>query len=303
MDRKALVTGASGFIGRHVSSFFSKQGWDVIGMGHGDFNDRNEWGVREWHRSEITLDSLKLYAGRPDIVVHCAGGASVGASIAEPLADFERTVYSLAQVMEYVRLRSPESRVVYPSSAAVYGFADKTPITEESSLRPVSPYGAHKKMAEEVCLSYSASFGVSSAVVRLFSVYGPGLRKQLLWESCKKIKKGEVGFWGTGSETRDWLHVEDAAGLLFLAGDTASEGCPIVNGGFGAGVTVREFLSEVFKCFGRADSPVFNGKDREGDPLYYEADIKKARLLGWSPKVNWKDGVREFVEWFKKSGL
>ncbi len=303
MSEKALITGASGFIGRHTARLFSARGWVVTGIGHGEFKDFKDWGLSEWQRSDITLDSLRSFAGRPDLIVHCAGGASVGASIAEPLADFERTVHTTASVMEYVRRYSPGARVVYPSSAAVYGAAERTPIPEEALLRPMSPYGAHKKMAEEVCRSYSASFGVGTAIVRLFSVYGPGLKKQLLWEGCRKIRNGEKDFWGAGSEVRDWLHVEDAAGLLFIAGEKASRESPAVNGGSGEGVTVREFLQEAFRRFGRDDGPVFSGKAREGDPLRYEADISKARLWGWSPKTGWRQGVGEYVEWFRKSGL
>src|SRR5574337_1873638 len=128
MSEKALITGASGFIGRHVARLFSARGWVVTGIGHGEFGDFKEWGLSEWRRSDITLDGLKSLAGRPDLIVHCAGGASVGASIAGPLADFERTVHTTASVMEYVRLLSPGTKVVYPSSAAVYGAVESMPI-------------------------------------------------------------------------------------------------------------------------------------------------------------------------------
>jgi UDP-glucose 4-epimerase len=300
-DKRALVIGANGFLGRFVARLYSRKGYMVQGLGHGRFtpDERRLWGVDGWHECDVTLDSLREHGGAPDVIVHCAGSGSVGFSMAEPLADFERTVVTTACVLEYVRLFAPGARVVYPSSGGVYGAAERLPISEDAPLKPVSPYGVHKKMAEELCRSYGSSFGVASAVVRLFSVYGPGLRKQLLWDSCGKISRGELSFWGTGEETRDFLHVEDAADFLYTAGERASAESPVVNCGSGRGVTVREILGEVLACFGGGGEIEFNGSVRPGDPRDYEADITKARGWGWSPQTALADGVRGYVEWFK----
>jgi UDP-glucose 4-epimerase len=177
---------------------------------------------------------------------------------------------------------------------------EKLPIAESDPLLPVSPYGVHKKISEEMCCSYARNFGLSVAIVRLFSVYGIGLRKQLLWDACMKIRDGGNGFFGSGMETRDWLHINDAASLLFTASERASSECPIVNGGAGQGVLVRDVLSELFDCFGRSDAPQFSGAARTGDPVHYIADI--SRLAGWSwhPNMQWREGMREYAEWFKK---
>ncbi len=303
-DRKVLILGGRGFLGRHVARLYAGEGFEVTGLGHGFFSEeeKQRWGASSWREGDITAENLKKYGGRPDVIVHCAGSGSVGFSLLDPLNDFRRTVESTVHVLEFARLFSPGSRVVYPSSAGVYGAAAKLPTPEESPLRPVSPYGVHKKMAEDLCRSYAGSFGVKAAIVRLFSVYGAGLKKQLLWDSCRKISRGEKEFFGTGSETRDWLHVEDAARLLFIAGERASADCPVVNGGSGAGVAVREVLSEVFLRFDRKDAPVFTGAARPGDPADYAADIKKAAGWGWRPEIGWREGVAGYVEWFRKEG-
>jgi len=301
-DKKVLILGARGFLGRHVARLYAGEGFEVTGLGHGVFSEaeKRRWGVSSWHEDDITLESLKKYGGRPDFILHAAGSGSVGFSLTDPLNDFRRTVESTAHVLEFVRLFSPGAKVVYPSSAGVYGAAEKLPTPEDCPLRPVSPYGVHKMLAEDLCRSYARSFGVSSAIVRLFSVYGAGLRKQLLWDTCKKISREELEFFGTGAETRDWLHVEDASRLIFIAGGKASPDCPAVNGGSGAGVTVREVLSEVFLQFNRKDAPVFTGAARPGDPTDYAADIEKASGWGWKPRIGWREGVAEYVEWFRK---
>lgn len=299
--KTALVTGAYGFIGRYVARQLARDGYRVIGLGHGTWarEEWKMWGIAEWHVSDVTLETLVIYAGEPDVIVHCAGSGSVGFSMTHPYQDFQRTVVTSVAVLEFARLYAPQARVAYPSSASVYGKVQKLPIAETDPLSPTSPYGVHKCLVEDLCESYARHFSISVAVVRLFSVYGVGLRKQLLWDASQNIMHGENSFFGTGEEVRDWLHVEDAAGLLITAAGYASTGCPIVNGGLGVGVTVREILTELFACFDRADAPNFTGAPRRGDPAGYEADISLARAWRWQPKVERSRGLREYAAWIK----
>jgi UDP-glucose 4-epimerase len=262
-----------------------------------------KWGISEWHSADITLESLITYAGEPDVIVHCAGSGSVGFSISHPYQDFQRTVATTQTVLEFARLYAPNTRIAYPSSAAVYGVVTKLPITETDPLCPASPYGVHKRLTEELCESYARHFCINIAVVRLFSVYGAGLRKQLLWDASQKIMRGENIFFGSGEEIRDWLHVEDAANLLITASSHASVNCPLVNGGTGVPTTVHQILTELFTCFERADAPNFSGAARSGDPAGYVADISVARQWGWQPKMERHEGLREYAEWFKSSAL
>ena len=302
MPGTVLITGAYGFIGRNVAKHFANAGWMVIGIGHGSWAREEwwQWGISEWHAVDITTDALLTYAGSPEVIVHCAGSGSVGFSMTHPQQDFQRTVGTTVAVLEFARLHAPQARLVYPSSAGVYGVVEKLPIAESDPLAPVSPYGVHKKISEEICCSYAHHFGVSVALVRLFSVYGIGLRKQLLWDACMKIRNGGDTFFGSGMETRDWLHINDAAALLFAAGERASTECPIVNGGVGQGVLVREVLSELFVCFGRSYTPQFSGALRSGDPVHYIADVSRLCSWDWQPKTPWREGVREYAEWFKQ---
>jgi UDP-glucose 4-epimerase len=299
-NRIALVTGAFGFIGRNVARVLASRGWKVIGLGHGVWSRQEwqAWGIEEWHTCDVTIDSLLTYANDPDILVHCAGSGSVGFSMTHPLQDYQRTVQTTLNVLEFMRLHSPKIRFVYPSSVAVYGNAESLPITEITPLNPVSPYGFHKKIAEDLCISYARNFGAAIAIVRLFSVYGRHLRKQLLWDACTKISRGDYTFFGSGLEKRDWLHINDAAELLLHSYDYASQKPAICNGASGVGVTVRDLLGEVFSCFGLDDEPRFSASLREGDPPKYVGNNEKARSWGWQPKTDWKEGVRDYVQWF-----
>ena len=276
--------------------------WKVIGIGHGDWKDQDieGWGLSEWHEEDITVDSLRRCGAPPATIVHCAGGGSVGASISDPAGDFDRTVMSTLAVAEYVRVDAPATTIVYPSSAAVYGRVSVVPIKETEVLRPVSPYGVHKSMAEQILQSYGACYGVSSVIVRLFSVYGEGLRKQLLWDACMKLSRNETAFGGTGEEIRDWLYVEDAVELLIAASARAAPDCPVVNGGSGRGASVREVLAFLFDCTGRTDTPNFGKQPRAGDPDAYVADITRAQSWGWKAALPWEIGVRNYFGWFNQ---
>ena len=303
MQRTILVTGAHGFLGRHLSRILARRGDRVVGLGHGTW-ERQEWklwGLEEWHSSDITVEALEGCSVSPHAIIHCAGSGSVQVSLSEPGIDMQRTVVTTSAVLEFIRTRRPATRLVYPSSAGVYGIAEHLPISEDAPVAPISPYGTHKRMAEELISSYAASFDVRCAVVRLFSIFGAGLRKQFLWDACRKLMKRDLVFMGTGNEVRDWLHVDDAAALLSVAIDRAGLDCPVVNGGTGTGISVREllnYLAQILQLEG--PQPQFNGVVRKGDPPCYIADIRKAASWGWRPVVDWTERLREYAIWWQK---
>jgi len=286
--RTAVVTGATGFLGTAVVRTLGDAGYTVRLAGLGTRSD------------PLTAERIAAL-DRFELLVHCAGGSSVAASLQDPLDDFEKTVPPLACLLDHIRTRTPQARVVLLSSAAVYGNAEQLPTSETCRIAPVSPYGFHKRMCEELCLSYGHNHGVASVVLRLFSVYGPGLRKQLLWDACRKARAGDVTFAGTGDEERDWLHVDDAAALVVAAAAHASPEVAIFNGAGGAGIRVRDVVGQICRELG-AGAPQFSGSARPGDPQRYVADIARARALGWSPRIDLARGISQFVTWFKEQG-
>jgi UDP-glucose 4-epimerase len=300
LSKRALVTGAHGFIGRQVARSLGGSGARVVGVGHGTWSrdEWRRWGIEAWHASDVTLDALATFADDPDLIVLCAGSGSVGYSIAHPHQDFQRTVETTAAALEYARLHARSARMVLLSSVGVYGAASQHPLRENDPVAPASPYGLHKHFAESMCRFHARQYGLRIAIVRLFSVYGPGLRKQLLWDACTKATHGDFTFGGTGEETRDWLHVLDAVALVEAAAAKASVDCPVVNGGCGVAPTVREVLTVLLAALGRGETPQFSGSTRAGDPAHYLADISAARSWGWAPTIAWPEGVREYARWF-----
>ena len=305
-----FLTGAHGFIGHHTSRYLASLGKKVVGLGHGAWAtaDYEHWGLVDWLNGEVgpaNLDTLASRHGAPEYVIHLAGGSSVGPSFAAPAEDFRRSVVGTSDLAEWVRVHAPQAPIVMASSAAVYGAGHSGPIDEQTRCSPYSPYGFHKHMAELALSSYANSFGLRVACIRFFSVYGPGLRKQLLWDACSKLAQGlpALALGGHGTELRDWLHVEDAARLLFTATAYANTSCPIVNCGTGVGTTVRSIAEQLLHRWNGGTSLSFSGIARTGDPQSLVADNALAQSWGWTPQHDWEAGIAEYVAWFKSIRL
>ena len=306
-----FITGARGFIGRHVAQACAASGASVVGLGHGAWSpaEYRAWGLSNWLNGDISasnLAQLRKTAGTPDQVIHLAGGSAVGAAIAQPREDFQRTVASTVELLEWLRLESPQTRLVAVSSAAVYGAGHDGEIAESALLTPYSPYGHHKLMMEQLCRSHGATYGQRSVVARLFSVYGAGLTKQLLWDACTRLHDGSrsLQLGGTGNELRDWVHVDDVAAVLARIGTQASADVPCINVGRGVATPVREIASRLADAWAQpGDAPVtleFSGQSRPGDPFSLVADVRALDALGLACTREVAGGLAHYAQWFRQ---
>jgi UDP-glucose 4-epimerase len=307
------ITGARGFIGRNLSKWLSQQGYTVAGLGHGAWPEAeaSQWGISLWLNGDIlssNLVHLRSALGVPDIVFHLAGGSSVGAALAAPREDFARTVGTTVELLEWMRREAPQTRLVVLSSAAVYGNGHPGHIDEGATLSPYSPYGHHKLMMEQLCRSYAASYGLASAVVRLFSVYGAGLKKQLLWDLCNKLSAGSesIELSGTGGELRDWTDIRDVVRVLDQVSRLATSKVPVLNGGSGVATSVAaiaEQLSAAWAGSGRAKALRFNGRPRPGDPFSLVAAPSRLQALGFEWRIPIAQGLVDYVHWYRGERL
>ncbi|MBR0694876.1 NAD(P)-dependent oxidoreductase [Bradyrhizobium lablabi] len=301
------VTGANGFIGRYLVGELAGAGHTVHGVGHGalDGAEARRLGLQTWINGEIdsaNLNALASAHGLPSHVFHLAGGSSVGPSIERPFEDFSRTVATTARLLEWLRSSAPESRVIAASSAAVYGADHAGPIPESAVPAPMSPYGQHKLMMEQLCRSYARSFGIRCAVVRLFSVYGPNLRKQLLWDICSRLNAEErsLSLGGTGAEIRDWTDVRDVARLLAgVAELPLPDAFRVINGGSGQGTRVADIADGVVRHWGSNTVVRYSGLARPGDPVSLLADDASVRQMKFDWRIPLDQGLADYVAWFK----
>ena len=301
------ITGAAGFIGHHLTEYLGNGGAMICGL---DYLPQTDGAganhIADWQAGAIDEDSLDALAtrqGRPSIVYHLAGGGSVGASFADPFQDYTSTVAGTATLIEWLRTHAPQAKLIYISSAAVYGDGHDMPIAEDDPKDPYSPYGAHKFAAEQLCISAAKNFAMQIAIVRPFSIYGEGLRKQLLWDCCNRLAVQEepLVLGGTGKEERDWLHVSDLCRIIHLAGEKLSDEPIIINAGTGVAVSVSEVIG-ILTAAWRSDTPYsynFSGESRPGDPFRLVANSNKIAGWSFSPDVAFERGIAAYVAWFK----
>lgn len=301
---RVMVLGASGFIGSHVSAAFLARGFEVVGIGHGKRPERDlaSLGPFRWIEGEITFEGLRALGdlGPFTCAVNCSGSGTVSYAYAQPWLDFHRSVGTTAALLEWARLqKQPTPRVLLLSSAAVYGDIGPRDACEDDACSPISPYGWHKVAAEQLCETYSKHFEVPATVIRLFSVYGEGLRKQLLWDALDKFSRGQFQFFGTGNESRDWVHVEDAAELVALAGLVPGTTFDVFNGG-GVQASVRQVLKQLARAYGVEAQLRFSGEIHPGSPIRLTScHAKASRQLGWEAQIPLQSGLRRYANWFK----
>ncbi len=300
------VTGGNGFIGRHLIQHLAHQSETVYGIGHGviDEADRHRLGLTNWINGEINapnLDSLADQGGAPSAIFHLAGGSSVGRSIEQPYEDFSRTVVATAGLLEWLRRSARDCHLITASSAAVYGAHHSGAISEDADKQPISPYGHHKLIMEQLCNSYAISFGIRATIVRLFSVYGPCLRRQLLWDLCLRLSEGErqLVLSGTGNEVRDWIDVREVVQLLAIIGQDGAQEFRVLNGGSGIGTTVRQVSELVANAWGNDIEVRFSGATRAGDPFSLVADVQQVSPLSSNWRIRVEQGIGHYVSWFK----
>lgn len=297
----AIVTGAGGFLGRHVCRALAISDWQVVGVGNqarAGF-DPKSWGLASWQVGPITAERLLALKLSPALIVHCAGPGTVQESTRDPLGSFDRGVVSVAQVLEFARQCDSMPTLVFPSSAAVYGHRSSQQHTLEgfAASEPISTYGVHKLLAEQLIHNHARLFKIHASIIRFYSLYGSELRKQLPWDACQKLQGPEAHFFGTGAEERDFLHVSDAAAMMLRAHELASPEVPCFDGGSGRSITVRcavEWLREVVNpaCELRWDSGA-----RAGDPQ--RMALRGGRVIpGFTATIDARRGMREYAQWF-----
>ncbi len=304
-----LVTGARGFIGRHLAACLADQDHQVVGVGHGEWAEAEyrARGISTWLNADISfeaLDQLLVECGSPEQVFHLAGGSSVGAAIENPREDFIRTVDSTSILLEWLRREAPASSIVAVSSAAVYGAGHAERISEKAKCLPFSAYGTHKLMMETLCQSYALNYGLRVSIPRLYSVYGSGLKKQLLWDLCGKfMSSGKVELGGSGDELRDWSHVEDVVRGLAQAASVADSSGRVFNLATGIATSVRSIATIVAEQWGGNEAAArlsFSGKARAGDPFSLVADTSVMSSLGIECSRPVSEGIAEYVAWFRE---
>ncbi|AWH72885.1 dTDP-glucose 4,6-dehydratase [Dokdonia sp. Dokd-P16] len=294
---KILIIGSKGFIGSHCVDYFSSFAQvfecDVVT----DYDNANYFLI-----DTVNADYKSCFDNHNyDLCINCSGAASVPDSVKQPLRDFNLNVLNVFKILDAIRQLNPSCKFINLSSAAVYGNPLSLPVVESQNLNPVSPYGYHKDMAENICREFHKLYDLNTCSVRVFSAYGPGLKKQLFWDLYKKsIDKDEVELFGTGNETRDFIYVTDLVHALKLIATGHSFNGESLNLGTGIETSIEDVVTTFYKELNYTGKIKFKGTNRIGDPINWVAQINKIADLGFQPQVSLSQGLHKYTEWLKE---
>jgi UDP-glucuronate 4-epimerase len=313
---KILLTGAAGFIASHLAESLLADGFEVVGLDN--FDDFYDPAVKEENLSRARdhqgfslvrgdiRDSARLEDLPEDIetIVHIAAKAGVRPSILDPVAYYDVNVHGTLRLLEMARTRGIH-RFLFASSSSVYGDNQRVPFSERDPVdHPISPYAATKRAGELLCHTYTHLHELTCLCLRLFTVYGPRQRPDLaIHRFARLLSQGEeIPLFGDGSSERDYTYVEDIlsgirGGLGWIQDNPGLH--DIVNLGGSHPVALRDMARILGEELG-IEPRIRHLPMQPGDVRRTYADIEKARRLwGYGPKWGFRDGVREFVAWFK----
>jgi UDP-glucose 4-epimerase len=304
---KVVITGSNGFIGSGLSTYLNSQGYCVLGIDRPNtFNQLSQSNHPGFTFLPLDIpnplleDWMNIW--RPDFLIHAAGTSSVPLSVSNPLGDFTGSVQLFYYILDTIRRSAPNCKVIFLSSAAVYGNPNHLPVCEDDSVNPVSPYGYNKYLCEKTAELFHRIYHLNICMVRIFSAYGPGLRRQVLWDVCNKaVRDPVVNLIGTGQETRDFIYIDDIVRAIHNLLEKAIFRAETYNLASGIEISINELTRLIIQLMGTSKEIKYSGVGRTGDPIKWRANINKLCGTGYFPKVTLQEGVRNYVGWAKET--
>ncbi len=321
---RVLVTGGAGFIGSHLVDRLLDEGEDVIAiddLSSGTLTNlsdarRSRTGKLTFQRINITSAALPelIAKHRPQVIFHLAAQVDVRKSVKDPINDAMVNIVGTLNVLQ-AAAQTGVAKVVFTSSGGcIYGEPDESrlPVTEEQvflpEALPESPYGVSKKIALDYLRYYRAVQDLDYTALALSNVYGPrqepasevGLEGQVVAIFCRKMLAGRpCTIYGDGTQTRDFVYVDDVVSALLLA--RAGGSGELVNVGTGTETSVKELFDRLAALTGSRYEPIY-GAPRPGElHRIAVAPTKATELLGWTPTTPLEEGLRHTVAWFKST--
>jgi len=292
-----LIIGSKGFIGSHCTNYFSSKHniWqcDVVV----DYTSQNYTQIDAYNADFSDVMQLQKF----DICINCSGAASVPDSLKNPQRDFLLNVTNVFKQLDAIRKYNSDCKYINLSSAAVYGNPKKVPISENHPVDPISPYGVHKKMAEDICKEFNKIYNIGTCSLRIFSAYGEGLKKQIFWDLHEKVKNGfNVDLFGTGNESRDFIHISDVINAIDVVIKYCEFKNDIINVANSEEILIKSVVELFYSNYNRDIKFKFIGKNRKGDPINWFADITKLSGLGYQQNVFLEKGLNNYYKWIQE---
>lgn len=305
--KEVIVTGGAGFIGSHLVDHLVESGNDVTVID--DLSTgREEWVNRGAAFEQLDVgdrESLDDCLDSPDVVFHLAADAHTRATSAgweDPFHDADVNAGGTLALLDVIREKGINPRIVYASSAAVYGNPEEVPIIEGHPTNPISPYGIHKLTGEKYLKAYASEHGLDPVSVRIFNVFGPRQPRYVMYDFLKKLKDdpSELEVLGTGRQTRDYCFIDDAVKGLVTAAEEGGAGEEYNMSGENV-ISIGDLAELMVKMLGRETDIRYTENTWKGDPKRLEADISKLKGIGFEPETGLEEGLEEFIGYFEET--
>ncbi|KKR51382.1 MAG: UDP-glucose 4-epimerase [Candidatus Curtissbacteria bacterium GW2011_GWA1_40_16] len=296
-----LVTGGAGFIGSHVTKLLLDSGHEVVVV------DNLSCGKRENVDSraqfiEADIRSIPDHAFKNvDSVIHMAGLIIVPESVEDPIKYADNNVIGTIDLLESMR-KNDVKKIIFSSSACVYGTPATLPIKEDAPVHPDNPYGASKASIEAFLQAYNANFNFDVTILRYFNPYGPGEMHEPETHAIPNfikaaLAKKPIPLYWNGGQVRDFIYIEDLARAHV---DVINQtGFNIFNIGTEKGVVVKDVLEEIFNIVGY-EVPINDLGKRPGDvQANYASSEKLKKAVGWQAKVSLKEGLKKTIDFYR----
>jgi len=305
---KILVTGGAGFIGSNIAYSLQKKGIDTIIFDNlsSGYKENITPGVEFVEGDVRDRIAVEKAISNCNLVLHLAASVGNKRSIDDPLADSETNLIGTLNILEAAK-RHNIKRIVFSSSAGIFGELKELPIAEDHPQDPDSPYGASKLAAEKMCLVYNKLYGMKNVCLRYFNVYGPNQRYDAYGNvipifANRILKKESMVIYGDGEQTRDFVNVADVASANIVAA-SSEDANGVFNIGSGTRVTINK-LAEKMQLAAGTRVGTINAPPRQGDVRDSLADIQLAKkAFGYSPKVKLEDGLNQYMNWIRQDRI
>lgn len=296
---KILIIGSQGFIGSHLDDYFSKKENVIYRCDAQPINN----GSHYFQVNKFNPDYHDVIRStEPDVCIYAGGNGNVSLSIQDSSMDYTLNTTDVWKILNALKEVKPTCKFIHISSAAVYGNPTTLPIKENDVIRPLSPYGWHKYMAEIICNEFHTLFQIPTINLRVFSVYGERLRKQLFWDIYQKyIHSSEIVLFGTGKETRDFIYISDLVRVFDCIIEKSSFNGQSINVSSGIETTIEEAAAIFGRHYDSSKKIIFNHQTKLGDPLNWRSDVSTLTSLGFSAKVTMENGLKNYIKWLKEN--
>lgn len=296
---KILIIGSGGFIGSHLAGHYASSGeHSITGCDTSPASQLASY----FQVDKFTFSYDELFRNNDfDVCIYAGGNGSVPYSISNPDEDFQLNTFALERILSSIRKANSHCKFLHISSAAVYGTPEKLPVKEDSAIHPLSPYGWNKFLAEGICRKYTSFYGIPTLSMRVFSVYGERLKKQLFWDIYQKYLSGkEITLFGTGHESRDFIYISDFVRATEVLIKKADFNGSAINVAGGTEISIRDAAMTFAEALDPEMKFVFNNITKSGDPVNWKADISQLSKYGFESKISLREGLKNYAKWLRE---